>query len=423
MLDEFVTIEAHRKRYIATPVGPYLDGYLGHLKVLGVAQRHIYTHAQRAAAFGEYLAENGLAPGALRDEHVDAFAMWYRTNPRRSGTRRSQPGGSRSIEEACRGCARRLLAYFRSIGVAPLAPARPALHPHLLAYLDFLKKHCGFAPRTLEIHTDHGARFLEALRAAGNVTMEALTAAEVESAVVELSVNLGTRSHQILVSAIESFLRFERTTGRIPTTCTPFLPRRRRYALATLPAALSEAEVGRALAIADPGSAMGRRDYAILQLLATYGLRASEIAELRLEDIQWRLGTLRVRQGKVRRDLVLPLVEPVTSAIIAYLRDGRPATGARHLFRKCTAPDGPLSRTVVYGIVRKALVSAGIRAKHWGPHMFRHARATSLLRRGVPLKVIGDLLGHRVPEATSLYCKLAVEDLREAALEIPEAVR
>jgi site-specific recombinase XerD len=423
MLDEFVTIEAHRKRYIATPVGPYLDGYLGHLRALGVARRHIYTHAQRAAVFGEYLAESGLVPGALRDEHIAAFATWYRTNPRRFGTRRSQPGGSRSIEEACRGGARRLLAYLRSIGVAPPAPARPELHPHLLAYLVFLEKHRGFARRTLEIHADRVGIFLEALRAAGNVTMEALTATDVESAAVKLSAGLGTRSHQILVSAIESFLRFERTTGRIPTTCTPFLPRRRQHALATLPAALSDAEVGRALATADRSSAMGRRDAAILQLLATYGLRASEIAGLRLEDIQWRLGTLRVRQGKVRRDLVLPLVEPVTSALIAYLRDGRPATDARHVFRKCTAPAGPLSRAVVYAVVRKALVSAGIEAKHWGPHTLRHARATSLLRRGVPLKTIGDLLGHRVPEATSLYCKLAVDDLRAVALEIPEAAR
>jgi site-specific recombinase XerD len=253
--------------------------------------------------------------------------------------------------------------------------------------------------------------------------METLTVTDVERAVVDLSTDLGVRSHQIMVSAIESFLRFERTTGRIPTSCTPFLPRRRRYALAHLPTALSEAEARRVLTAADQSSAMGRRDYAVLQLLATYGLRAGEVAELRLEDIDWKQSTLRVRQQKVRRDLVLPLVEPVASAIVAYLRDGRPPTDARHVFRKCNAPAGPLSRSVVYGVVRKAMVSAGIEARHWGPHMFRHARATSLLQQGVSLKVIGDLLGHRVPEATSIYCKLAVDDLRTVALEIPEAAR
>jgi site-specific recombinase XerD len=126
-----------------------------------------------------------------------------------------------------------------------------------------------------------------------------------------------------------------------------------------------------------------------------------------------------VRQQKVRRELALPLLEPVASAIIAYLRDGRPETDDRRLFRKCHAPAGPLSRGAIYVLVRKAITAAGIHARHRGPHVFRHARATSLLRRGASLKTIGDLLGHRVPAATGIYCKLAVDDLRTVALEIP----
>lgn len=421
MLEEFVTTEVHRERYIASPVGPYLEGYLAHLKHLEVGRNQIWTHAQRVAAFAEFIAESGVAIGALRDEHGAAFARWYRDNPRRRGMHRS--GSSKSIEETCRGCARRFLEYLRSIGAIAAKAERPARHPDLVEYVLFLEKHRGFARRTVEIHASRVGLFLDTLGADVGFAFDALAASDVESVMVKLSAGLGTRSHQILVSAVESFLRFERTTGRVPMTCAPFLPRRRQHALAALPTALSTAEIELALATADQNSAMGRRDFAILQLLATYGLRSSEVAELRLDDIHWRLGTLRVRQGKVRRDLLLPLVEPVASAIVAYLRDGRPTTAAREVFRKCTAPAGSISRTVVYEVVRKALGSAGIEAKHWGPHMFRHARATSLLRRGVPLKTIGDLLGHRVPEATSIYCKLAVEDLRVVALDIPEAAQ
>lgn len=420
MLEEFVTLEANRKRYMASPVGPYVDGYLMSLRALGVGPVHLRTHAQRVAVFGEFLADTAIAIEALDDQHVDAFAGWYRANPRRRGMRRRTT--SASIDETCRACARRFLAYLRSIDVAGPAPRPAALHPDCVEYLRFLDRHRGFARRTIEIHAGQVALLLGALHAAGTAIGD-VTVSDVERAVVNVSATLGVRSHQIFVSAVEAFLRFGRSTGRIPTACVPFLPRRRRHALAALPAALSEADVERVLAAPNDGSAMARRDHAILQLLATYGLRAGEVANLRLDDIRWRSGTLRIQQSKVRRELALPLVEPVATAIVAYLRDGRPPTDARQVFLKCVAPAGPLTRTVVYEVVRKSLVAAGIDSQHWGPHMFRHARATSLVRRGVPLKTIGDLLGHRVPEATSIYCKLATEDLRAVALEIPEAAR
>ncbi len=145
--------------------------------------------------------------------------------------------------------------------------------------------------------------------------------------------------------------------------CRPFLPRRRQYALAHLPVALTRAEVERVLAAADHTSAMGRCDYAILQLLATYSLRASEIVELRLDDIDWRGAVLHIRQQKVRRPLLRPLLEPVASALVTYLRDGCPMTEDRRIFRKCQAPAGPLSRATVYELVSKAIKAAGSRRR------------------------------------------------------------
>ncbi len=419
MLEAFVSTEKSRRRYLSTPIGTHIDGYLDYLKTLGFARRHIYDHAQHAAAFGEYLAKNGAALSSLTEEHVDGFVSWYQSHPRRFGKQRQQSGSCKSVGEACRGCARRVLAYLRSIGVTPMVPDA-APHPHLRAYCDFLDCHRGFAARTVELHAHCVGQLLDAI---GEVAMDRLTVTDVEHAVVELSKGIGVRSHQIMISAIESFLRFERTTGRIPMSCKPFLPRRRQYALAQLPSALSEVEVAQVLAVIDQSSAMGRRDYAILQLLATYGLRPSEIMQLRLDDIDWRAELLHVKQQKVRRELTLPLLAPVASALIAYLSDGRPETDDRRIFRKVHAPDGPLTRGLIYSLVRKAIVAAGIHSKHRGPRTFRHARATSLLRQGTSLKAIGDLLGHRDPEATAIYCKLAVDDLRRVALEIPGAER
>ena len=205
-----------------------------------------------------------------------------------------------------------------------------------------------------------------------------------------------------------------------PPTCHPFLPRRRRYALAALPPALPWSEVQRALATIDRSSPQGRRDYALCQLFATYGLRSSEAVGLRLDDIDWRGGSLRVLQLKTARELQLPLVQPVLDALVSYLRDGRPKDADRHVFQKIHAPLGPISRAIAYDVVRKTLLKAGIDAPEYGPHLLRHARATSLVRQGHSLKTIGDLLGHRVPNATLIYCKLAVEDLRQVALDLPE---
>jgi integrase/recombinase XerD len=162
------------------------------------------------------------------------------------------------------------------------------------------------------------------------------------------------------------------------------------------------------------------RNYAILLLLATYGLRAGEVVRLRLEDIDWCQECLHVRQSKTGRSTVLPLLVPVGNAILAYLRDGRPPTDAREVFLRAQAPVRPFRQgSSLYAIVARRLPKAGIHpAGKRGPHTFRHARAVGLLRAAVPLKTIGDLLGHTATASTAIYLKLATEDLREVGLDV-----
>ncbi|MEW6753163.1 MAG: site-specific integrase [Candidatus Latescibacterota bacterium] len=427
MLRHYVRTAAGQRRHRETPLGPYLDGFAAYLEDQGFTLATVYADLKTATAFGEYLQAQGRPVHDIRDADLPAFVRWYASVPRRFGPPRAVPGGV-GLHEHLRGTVRKLLRYLRSIAVIAPEPTLVPAVPHadvLGEYLRFLEVHRGFARSTVAMHARSVAALLGQLdQQALGCDLGAVTSEAVEQAVAAVlavgSAGSGPRQAQIITSNVEAFVRHLRMTGQVPPTCRPFLPHRRRYALAPLPPALPWSEVQRALATIDRRSPQGRRDYALCQLLATYGLRRSEVVGLQLDDIDWRGGVLRIRQRKTRRELQLPLVQPVVDALVSYLRDGRSPDADRHVFQKIHAPRGPISTAIVYGVVRTMLRRAGIQAPQYGPHLLRHARATALVRQGHSLKVVGDLLGHRVPEATLIYCKLAVEDLRQVALELPE---
>ncbi len=403
MLRHYVRTPAGQRRHRETPIGPYVDGFTSVLEHQGFAFTTVQADLKTATAFGEYLRAYGKKVQEVRDSDVDQFLQWYRSGPRRFGPRRATPNGSRALQESIVGTLRKLLRFLRSVGVVRVEKTYAAPIPHaelLKEYLVFLKVHRGFAASTIAMQ----AKWTEALlrkmedRCPG-FRMEELTSEAVEIATADvMATGSGTRRAQKIHHAIDAFMRHLHASGRISATCRPLFPRRRRYALAALPPALEWKEVQRALASIDRTTVQGRRDFAIVNTCATYGLRTSDLVGLRLDDIDWRGGAMRVRQFKTRRELHLPLVRPVADALVSYLRDGRPKDADRHVFQKIHAPRGPMTNAATYAVVRKALSGAGIEAPQYGTHMLRHARATSLVRQGKPLKIIGDLLGHRVPE-------------------------
>lgn len=425
MLSTFVRTERGCQRHLGTPFGPFLDGYLRHRHAQGFANTTIASDLKWATSFGEYLVGTGAVVADLDEPMLDAFCADYRAHPRCRGPKRVQSGGSTSLRESLLGSVRALLAYLRSIGTVPPAVVSggvPAPYGAVLEdYLSFLRQHRGFAPRTVDQHQRWGAAFLMRMSLCRPpVELAQLRVEDVEEAAVALCEGLERRSRQIMRSTIESLVRYLRGAGHIPSSCIPFLPRLRTYALAALPSAVPWELVERAVEGVDRSDPMGMRDCALLLLLTTYGLRSAEVVGLQLDDVDWRQEVIHVRQTKTRRTLDLPLVPRVRDAIVEYLRKGRPVTRERAVFFKCHAPRGPITHGVLYAVVRKALLRVGIEAAHYGPHAIRHARATALLRSGHSLKTIGDLLGHRVPEATLIYCKLDLEALRAVALELPE---
>ena len=191
----------------------------------------------------------------------------------------------------------------------------------------------------------------------------------------------------------------------------------------SIPRAIAADQVRQLLASIDRRTAIGRRDYAILLLLARLGLRSGEVASLKLDDIDWNAGQLRVR-GKRGQRSELPLPAEVGKAIAAYLRRGRPDSSSRRVFLRAKAPSrGFRGASGVGSIVRHSLQRAGVKAPTYGAHQFRHGLATEMLRKGSSLAEIGEVLGHRHPQTTKIYTKVDIKALRTLALPWPGGAR
>lgn len=243
--------------------------------------------------------------------------------------------------------------------------------------------------------------------------------------VAKRAVAMRRNSTAQMVATLRSVLRYLHEHGPLARDLASLMKGPTIYALEGIPTTLRPEDVHCALAaLQQDRSPTGRRDYAIWMLLTTYGLRGGEVKALQLSDIDWRHERLRIRHGKTGAYSELPLLRAPANALLDYLRHGRPATRARAVFLRAQAPYRPLSAgTHLHGVVSRRLAAVGVvpTGKH-GSHALRHARAVSLLRGGVSLKLIGDVLGHRSARSTAPYLKLATDDLRSVALDVPVQV-
>jgi integrase/recombinase XerD len=299
----------------------------------------------------------------------------------------------------------------------------PESFPGLLEeYLAFLRQHRGLREATLYFHRRWGEQFLHHLAEhLPDRDLARLTIPIVDAFVLPLARTVGRATQWQIIQTVRGVLRHLHRTARVAEDWSRFVHGPRRYRLASIPTTISVDEVRCLLTTIDRRSAIGRRDYAILLLLAVYGLRAQEVVDLGLNDIDWRAGIIRVQRSKTSRPLVLPLTSAIGHALVAYLRRGRPCADSRQIFVCHNGAPRPFRKSSnVYRIVRLAFDRAGVGSARRGPHVLRHALATHLVQRGFTLKVVSDLLGHQHPDSTLPYTKLAIEDLREVALEVPE---
>ena len=219
---------------------------------------------------------------------------------------------------------------------------------------------------------------------------------------------------QLMVSALRSFFRFLLQRGEIATDLAACVPAVADWRLSTVPKYLSAEEIERLLSSCDQGTGVGRRDHAILLLMARLGLRAGEVVSMELDDIDWRAGKIAVR-GKGQQHDRLPLLQDVGEALTTYLRRGRPRVPTRRLFIRVRAPlRGFAGPVAISCIVRRAIQRADLRmlGKGVAAHLLRHSLATGLLREGASMAEIGELLRHRTPATTEIYAKVDIRSLR-----------
>jgi site-specific recombinase XerD len=310
-----------------------------------------------------------------------------------------------------------LLELLHSEGVLSAdepAPSCSASEALLASFQKYLLAERALASSTALAYVKRARRFLS--RRNPEVNLAALTAADVSAAVLAEAGVGSVGSTQFFVVALRAFLRFCFIHGLVPTDLSAAaltMTGRRRPGL---PKRISRADAAALLASCDRRTAAGRRDYAVLLMLLRLGLRSCEVATLRLDDLDWRAGEL-VVHGKAQRVDRLPLPADVGEAITAYLRRGRPRTTRREVFLRTVAPIAPLSRRGLSLIVHRACVRAGVTPVN--AHRLRHTLACEMVRAGVPLPEIGQVLRHRSLVSTAIYARADVDQLRTLAQPWP----
>jgi integrase len=316
---------------------------------------------------------------------------------------------------------RRFVDYLRECGVVKSAVHTPAANapPLLTGFLDWLVRHRGLSPRTVERHE----RMIMTVLPALGSDPAAYDAVAVRRVVLHESKRCGRAQAKTIVTALRVYLRFLASQGLCRPCLDQAVPTLPQWKLSSLPRYLEAPDVERIIAACDTSKGHGVRDRAVLLLLVRLGLRAGDIVSMRLHDIDWDDGTLRVR-GKGRREVRLPLPQDAGDALLAYLEHARPKAPTDRVFLCAQAPFRPFKTpATVSDIVRFALRRAGVvNPPSRGANLLRHSAATMMLRSGATLDAIGTVLRHRSPQTTACYAKVDVALLKEIAQPWPEDV-
>jgi site-specific recombinase XerD len=407
MLQDFTTPGAAALLH-SSAFGEHVEAFCARLVGQGYRPASITRMLWAVGALARWMAARGRTMTDLSESCVEEFTV----------ARRSRGRTCRGL----RGPGLMLLEHLRSAGAiaSPETPRDDSPFAPLLAQYElYLRQERAVTDGTISAYGSIARMFLsERLQEAG-ARPDSLDADDIEGFLLPRVHRLVPKRAQYLCSALRSFLRFLFARGETRTDLALAVLTVRQRRLSGVPRHMSPRDVERLLRACDCSSATGRRNHAILLLLARLGLRASEVIALELGDLRWRDGEIVVRGKGLIRDR-LPLPRDVGEALALYLRKDRPAAASRRVFLCRRAPHRGLGHpSTVSTIVMRALVQAGLSPATRGAHLLRHSLATAMVRRGASLAEIGQVLRHRSPNTTEIYAKLDFDALRGVALPWP----
>jgi site-specific recombinase XerD len=395
-------------------LGSRIKAYVTILCDQGYSTRTILRRVPILVEFASFTKANGVVEIEKAAQLVDDFVTnWV------SGRRATRPADVRRRDgNLARATVRQFfcLAVSESEYQRARAPLVDPFARQAPGFFEYLRAERGLRQRTIHHYQHYLRRFERYLQHVGCQEISSLALPVVTGFITTAAQEFGSRAMVCLCSTLRVFLRYSHREGILRRDLSKLVEVPQHYRLADIPRSIGWDSVQKMLDQVDRRTVVGRRDYAVLLLMITYGLRAREVAHLVLDDIDWKRGRLHVRERKADHTTAYPLASVVGEAIIDYLRNGRPEVQSRELFWRQVAPRMPLTCQAISSVASKYLHRAGILVARPGSHTLRHTCVQRLVDSGFPLKTVGDYVGHRSSSSTMIYAKVQIDALREVAL-------
>lgn len=419
MLESYFVRPSTIDRIRASWLAPQIERYVEWMEAQGYHPRNFFRRVPILCHFADFTQQRGCKDLASAFFCIDAFvSSWVSQHGRKGAT-----ASLKKLEGDAGNPVRQMLQLAMDGRVTR------ARHPHpfpfsdsVPGFIEYLRGERGLQESTIYLYHHDLRRFARYLDSVKVAFLSELSPPVLASLMVDQAPQMSPSGRRDFCGRLRVFLRFchrERITAQDLSRAVE-MPQ--IYRLANVPRSITWDEVRRLLAVVDRRTIRGCRDYAILLLLVTYGLRAHEVSRLTLDDVDWKRERLQVPERKAGHATAYPLAVVVGEALIEYIKRGRPETTDRHLFFRALAPRVPIGAAAVSSSVAYYLHVAGIQVHRPGAHTLRHTCVQRLIDAEFPLKTIGDYVGHRSSQSTQIYTKVAIASLREVAMGDGEAL-
>jgi integrase/recombinase XerD len=420
MLEKYFVKPETVDRVRACWIGAEIERYVEWLCEREYANRTVWHRVPMLVEYGEFARVRGANTLEDLPVHLDAFVAQWAVRQQRAHLRGDFERVGREVRGPIEQMLRLAVPGFTGRGRphrrAPFGEVAPG-------FFEYLAAERGLRPVSILAYRISLDRFEDYLVRVGVTELSVVSPTLLAAFVAERrATGLAKTTVRQSCGALRVFLRYAHREGVLARDLSDTVQWPQVYRLSDVPRSISWAEVERVLAGVNRRTDCGKRDYAILLLLVSYGLRGREIAALTLDDIDWKRERLAIPERKAGHSTAFPLSAVVGAALVDYLRNARPATSDRHVFFRTMAPVQPIEAAAVCSRARHYLLKAGVEVPRPGSHTLRHTCVQRLVDADFSLKTIGDFVGHRSPASTQIYGKVAVEPLRRVALGDGEEV-